>query len=195
MPTIYHKKCVVCGNEYDTGIYNKIVCCNDCYDIRVKENRRNNKKPIDKKCVVCGKIFRADHGRINTCSDECMRQKKNKEWLKCKNKKRPLKEKACKICGKKFESRNNQKTTCSNKCRVENSKRNWGKKTAVKTMLVDAICPGCGKRHKKSIRSIDFGGVTPRYFCQKYPACMGKNNDYFAKTFHESWQYENRGYV
>lgn len=200
--TIYHRECIICGEEFYTELHSKKACSKEC--ARLKRNQRDRKKYLAKLifyprvCTVCGKEFETSNMHIRTCSKECVIKK-----YSCKFRRKTLEKRICVTCKCEFETTNKNQINCSKPCmiaykkrdhseRVNSSKKILNHETNGMTM-VDAICPGCGKRHKKKVLINSVGIVTPRYYCPDFPSCMqGDIHNYYERTFQDVWQTENR---
>lgn len=144
------KLCKNCKKEFKTFSERKVFCCKECnIDF-------NNKKQIEKKCPVCGKLFiKKKHKNAIYCSRKCS----SKSFYKIKT------VKECKFCGKKMilEPCNKNKIYCSSKCYRKDGKKH------------DRKCCVCG---------IKYTGSKYSNFCSKKcrknykcPICNNKINN------------------
>lgn len=165
----YKKICIICGNEFETNIHNRLICYDDHYHT----------------CPACGKLVLSnDPKRQNcACSRKCGQVLGNKarietnlqkygvanvsqikevreaisEKLSEVHPKQEIKYKKCEICGKEFELHwPYTQHTCSSKCRGEYRKITGVSKSvyqkACETNLERYGCENQGTRpeiHKK----------------------------------------------
>jgi len=155
-------KCEICGKSFsrwESSLSKHSYCSRKCYAISI------SKQKIERKCIVCSKIFFVlksllKHRSAKYCSKECNgkdKHLKNSSLIKCKN------------CGKEIRKPNNEirckNDYCSMKCYKE----------AVKTSE-ERFCKSCGKLFIASGQAIKTGKGK---FCSK--KCWGlfergKNN-------------------
>jgi hypothetical protein len=190
------RNCIVCGKEFETKRTRK-TCDESCANDRKKQLHREayskTKTYHLKTCSVCGKEFETSLSFSNVCSKECSYQKyvsRHREMVTY--------DKVCCICETPFKTKNKNRVTCSRSCSYKHGKKlhsnsvNRNKKILYSqfndTVTVDAKCPGCGIIHQKEVLSINVGGVMPRYYCNRYPACM---NNFYDLNFDMSWQGNN----
>lgn len=66
------KKCVVCGEEYQSPLANEkksMFCSKKC---KAKYRRDNKLDHIDKECLICGNVFSSNrYDKIVACSRKC----------------------------------------------------------------------------------------------------------------------------
>jgi len=80
---------------------------------------------MDKKCVVCGKMFKTK-GKEITCSEECKlkRRRQTQRDFVIKHGKITEHTKTCVICGKTFSTYREKQITCSKECNYQNTRNN-----------------------------------------------------------------------
>lgn len=151
------KKCEICGREFKTCKSRVILgygrfCSSKCWGEYQKER-------IEKKCIICGKVFYAKRSEIKRgkkyCSLKCYHEsQKTGTWV------------ICKYCGKKFYAakkaieRNDAGKYCSWKC--------FRKVQEIKPNKIKIKCDYCGKeiyRWRRSIKRNDL------HFCSR--RCLG----------------------
>ena len=100
------------------------------------------------KCVICGKEFLQDHGKV-TCSDDCRYEnkliigRKNAEKQRQKTKKFIAK-KLCDFCGQEYQPKNDRGRFCSEHCKNEQRKKD-NEERATTRKLRKKKCSLCGK--------------------------------------------------
>ncbi|MEN6312775.1 MAG: hypothetical protein ABFD25_00850 [Clostridiaceae bacterium] len=102
---------------------------------RINPYRNENRRKDPVKCKWCGKIF-APGTRSNTCSPECERLYKNKQWRKWYHGPN------CVVCGKKAEV---GRKTCSAECLKILQKRDYKPYSKYKDKLDKARIPAHAK--------------------------------------------------
>lgn len=80
------KICPICGKEFEAALVNK-YCSKTC-KARFGHHKGKYKQPTEKKCVICGKVFKSIRDDAKTCSKECRyhrnRVDRNKRYKKLK---------------------------------------------------------------------------------------------------------------
>ena len=77
---------------------------------------------MERKCIICGRLFQAKCGKSAICSDACRaeRQRQYSAAYVAKrrevNKAKGYEEKYCVICGKEYQPTSGKQRTCSEKC-------------------------------------------------------------------------------
>ena len=77
---------------------------------------------MERKCIICGRLFQAKCGKSAICSDACRaeRQRRYSAAYVAKrreiNKAKGYEEKYCVICGKEYQPTSGKQRTCSEKC-------------------------------------------------------------------------------
>lgn len=105
-------------------------------------------KPIERKCLTCNQLFRADKSNIakqKYCSDNCRQKGKVK-------KPKPPKIANCKYCNSSYIKRYTS-LYCSDECRKEHYRKQYNRKRTIK--LYRYKCIECGK-HGYSKRKKDY---------------------------------------
>ena len=77
---------------------------------------------MERKCIICGRLFQAKCGKSAICSDACRaeRQRQYSAAYVAKrreiNKAKGYEEKYCVICGKEYQPTSGKQRTCSERC-------------------------------------------------------------------------------
>ena len=124
------KKCIVCGNEFETDKNAQKTCSKQCSIKRKSITDKNKIKGFELACKYCNKKFIGNKG-TKFCSKECRSnnlKEKKKEYI-C----------TCIICGNEFNSKNSDSKYCSNVC-----KQKWVKNNPRHTL----ICKYCNNEFK-----------------------------------------------
>lgn len=102
------RACKICGKTFETH-KNELFCSAEC---RAENDRRKRrKKPVEVKCVCCGKIFETKTSAKKYCSDKC----RETSYEQRRREKSPIKM-HCEECGKEFEPRLSTQRYCSPQC-------------------------------------------------------------------------------
>ena len=66
------KECIICNKLFEHKVHNHIMCNNfNCKNIHRINYRKEHRKNIIKKCIICGNSFRVKRGSQKTCGKEC----------------------------------------------------------------------------------------------------------------------------
>jgi predicted nucleic acid-binding Zn ribbon protein len=109
-----------------------------------------------KKCIACGKEFKADYPSKKYCSSECfIKDRKSKSIVT----------KKCEWCGKEFSSPlGEQKRFCSNECVLEWERNHFkGKNNPVWKEKIILKCEHCGKEFSARPIEVEEG----KKFCSR----------------------------
>lgn len=79
--------------------------------MKQNKNRRKNKIPFIKECLICKKSFNDIHGNKKYCSEDC-----REEAQLIMRRKKEVFDKCCLVCDKPFKTKYNNGKYCSKKC-------------------------------------------------------------------------------
>jgi predicted nucleic acid-binding Zn ribbon protein len=115
----------------------------------MKEGReKQNMSDTLVKCVICGKEFIQDHGKV-TCSDDCKYERKLEITRKAAEKQREknkkyIAKKLCDFCGQEYQPKNDRGRFCSEHCKNEQRKNDNAERATIRK-LQKKKCRLCGK--------------------------------------------------
>ena len=78
---------------------------------------------MERKCIICGSVFRAKCGKSALCSDACRAERQRQlsaDYVAKRreiNKAKGYEEKYCVICGKEYQPTSGKQKTCSERCK------------------------------------------------------------------------------
>jgi predicted nucleic acid-binding Zn ribbon protein len=78
------KKCIWCGEEFETNNKKKTFCSNECY-LKNHETVYSKKKQEKRTCQQCGYPFNSAHGSKRYCSNDCYLKAKRERETKSEN--------------------------------------------------------------------------------------------------------------
>ena len=121
--------CLVCGDGFEKGVSNQVMCSPECGKIRRNEKQREwhrqhpyKKKQYPRACAICDNVFTPTH-RQKYCCKECKRKGTlaiNKAYKRRLIDERPPK--VCPACGLEFRPFHGMKY-CSKECQLAEVRR------------------------------------------------------------------------